>query len=156
MAENQKPVETQEAEVVESTVTQTYAFPISILEKEDNPQMDISLKMDINFFGNLYLLAEKFNSLKNLMADKSMSLSQKLNILGDVFKDAEVDNFAVITSTLIYAIANDQAEKGFITKMSEAENAEKMQSLMQQAIAEAEAKNPNIKPNETPSGIITK
>lgn len=145
--QNLNPV--SDSETTQTEAEKTYAFPISILEKEDNPQMDVNLKMDVNFYAQMYLLAEKLNNLKNLLSDKNMSLNQKFTILGDAFKDSEVETFTTATSTLIYAIAHDQAEKGFIKRMSQKENMDKMKLIMDEAIKQAEEKNPKIKRQET-------
>lgn len=111
---------------------QKYAHPFYVLDR-DNEKFNTCVNMDVNFYGSMYMLMQKFAGLQALVSDKSIPVTQKVNMMAGAFNEDEINHYVTITSTLLNAIAKNLADQNFIELHTEDEIRAKIDEMTKQA-----------------------
>lgn len=121
----------------DSTAVQTevekFAYPISILELDQHQELDVNVKMTVEFYAEFMTILNKFNYLNFVFLDSNIPVGQKGEMLKNAFTEQEVSAILKNIQSLLGAIAFDQTQKGVISKLTEQEFKDKMTALYQEA-----------------------
>lgn len=133
-----------DAEVIETTENQVqeekFAYPLSLLEKDPKEQFAVNINMSVEYYNGLFILFNKFVYLDYIFKSGEIPLGQKATMLQNSFNEQEVDGIKQNLQSLLGAIAFNQAEVGFIEKMTEAEHEAKVAEISKQAEASVKEK----------------